>query len=272
MRSLNGIRVAVLESRRSSELAELVRRLGGDPYPVPAMREVAHLEQVPAFLSALAAGRFAAIVCLTGVGVQRLLREADRVGRLEETIAALKRLTIVCRGPKPVAALRQYDLPVHLKAAAPHTTAEVLEAMKVFDVRGKGVVVLHYGERDQPLADALAARGAQLEELCLYDWQLPEEIEPLKTLVNDLIGGRVEAIAVTSQIQCRNLFEISSTVHLSRDLRDALNRDVIVAAIGPVCASALEANGVCADVVPAQPTMGALIVALAEFVEREQHH
>ena len=91
MPRLDGIRLALLEARRSSELSELVRRLGGVPYAVPAVREVPQLEEVPAFLDALHAGRFSMIVCLTGVGVSRLLLEAQRLGRLDETLAALAR-------------------------------------------------------------------------------------------------------------------------------------------------------------------------------------
>ena len=39
MSSLNGTRVALLESRMSGELADLVRRHGGEPRCVPAVRE-----------------------------------------------------------------------------------------------------------------------------------------------------------------------------------------------------------------------------------------
>lgn len=39
MSALAGLRMALLESRMSDELAALVRRQGGDPYCVPAVRE-----------------------------------------------------------------------------------------------------------------------------------------------------------------------------------------------------------------------------------------
>ena len=270
MPSLNGIRLALLEARRSAELSELVRRLGGVPYSVPAVREVPCPEHVPAFLDALCAGRFSVVVCLTGAGLSRLLREAEQSGRLEETIAALRRLTTVCRGPKPSAVLRQYDVPVQIKAAEPYTTKEVLDALTTVDLKERTVALLHYGERNQPLADALRARGATLEELCLYEWKLPEDVEPLKTLVNELVSGRVDAIAVTSQIQCRHLFEIADSVNQSAALVEALNRRVIVAAIGPVCVAALNAYGITPRVVPTQPKMGILVTQLAEYVSKQK--
>jgi uroporphyrinogen-III synthase len=267
MPTLKGVRLAVLETRLSTELSELIRRFGGVPCAVPSVREVSHLEHVPAFLDALCAGRFSVAICLTGVGVSRLLREAERLGRLDETLIALRRLTIACRGPKPSAVLRQYDVPVHIRPAEPFTTKELLEALNAVDLQGTRVALLHYGERNLPLADALRARGAVLEELCLYEWELPDDVEPLKALVRNLVDGQMEAIAFTSQIQCRHLFDVAANLGLASALVDAMRGDVIVAAIGPVCASALNAYGITPDVLPAHPKMGALITAVADYIE-----
>ena len=54
---------------------------------------------------------------------------------------------------------------------------------------------------------------------------------------------------------------------LSGPLADALNTETIVAAIGPVCADALQALGVTPDVIPARTRMGSMISALAEYFE-----
>ena len=44
--------------------------------------------------------------------------------------------------------------------------------------------------------------------------------------------------------------------NILNQLAEALNTDTIVAAIGPVCADALQALGVTPDVIPARTTMG----------------
>jgi uroporphyrinogen-III synthase len=268
MPTLDGLRIAILEARRSSELAELVRRFGGVPHSVPAVREVPHLEHVPAFLDRLCSGQFSVVICLTGAGISRLLEEAQRLGRLPETEEALRSATTVCRGPKPAAVLRQHDIPTDVRAAEPHTTAELLDALSTMDLGRKSVVVLHYGERNETLSDGLLGRGAAVHELCLYEWQLPDDIEPLKELVRELIDGRVGALTVTSQIQARHLFDVADSLDLTAPLIDALNQRVVVAAIGPVCVSALTANGVTPRVIPAHAKMGFLVTALAEYVER----
>jgi uroporphyrinogen-III synthase len=272
MPSLSGIRLALLEARRSSELSELVRRLGGEPYAVPAVREVSQLADVPAFLDALEGGRFTMVICLTGAGISRLLVEAQGLDRIDETVAALRRAVTVCRGPKPSGVLRQYGIDVTIRAAEPYTTKELLEALDSIELHDRSVAVLHYGERSEPLAEALRARGGRLTELCVYEWQLPEDVGPLETLVDDLIEGRVQAIAITSQIQCRHLFGIAAVIGRDEALAAALRSRVVVASIGPVCTAALAAHGVTPHVVPAQSKMGFLITALAEHVERSRTH
>jgi uroporphyrinogen-III synthase len=251
----------------SGELADLVRRYGGVPLSAQAVREMPRLEQVPALIDALFEGRFSIVVFLTGVGVMALMREAERLGRLEEALTALRAATIACRGPKPSAALHRYNVPVRIKATEPYTSRELLDAMNGVDLSAQGVALVHYGEPNHSLASELTMRGARLEEWCLYEWLLPDDIRPLAALVDELIDRRVDAIAFTSQIQCRNLFRLAAEAGKSDELVSVLNDHTIVAAIGPVCADALRALGITPDVLPAHPKMGPLIAALADYVE-----
>jgi uroporphyrinogen-III synthase len=267
MPSLKGRRVALLEARMSEEAASLVRRLGGAPYLVPAVREVVHPESVGPFIEALGSGRISLVLFLTGVGVAALLREAGRLDRLESTIAALRQTTVACRGPKPVAVLKRHSVPVHITAAEPYTTRELLDALAPIDLDGKSVALVHYGEPNEALTASLAARGAKLEELSIYEWQLPDDVTALQSLVRELIDGRVDAVAFTSQVQCRHLFQVAEELGVSGPLANALNTGTVVAAVGPVCAEALLALGVTPDVIPARPKMGPMITALAEYFD-----
>jgi uroporphyrinogen-III synthase len=268
MAGFDGARVALLEARRGSEMAELVRRMGGEPRSAAAVREVPHLDRVPAFIDALDARRFDVAIFLTGVGVARLLREAQLLARLDDTVAALRALTTVCRGPKPAAVLRQYDIPVSVRAPEPYTTTELLDALTAVPIEGRAVALLHYGERNEPLAAALRARGARLEEVFLYEWQLPEDTAQIADLIRGIVGGGIEAIAFTSQIQCRHLFSVAATLGLSEQLGEALRSRLAVAAIGPVCVEALKQHGITPAVVPVQAKMGFLVTELAEYLSR----
>ncbi len=271
MNGLAGIRVALLEARLSSELAAMIRRAGGEPYCVPAVRESALdcRQAVEMFLNGLAGGAFALVIFLTGVGAKALIDEADRLGRQAELLAALRKVMVVCRGPKPVAVLKRHEVPIALTAREPHTTVELWETLAGVELAGKGVAVIHYGERNSVLAAALKAHGAQLEELCLYEWLLPERIEPLQELVQNIISGQIAAVAFTSQIQARHLFQVAQGLELSSALLEALNTQTIVASIGPTCTAALNELGIMPAVIPNHPKMGQLVAALTKYVEQK---
>lgn len=267
MSHLTGKQIALLEGRMHSELADLVRRHGGTPRSVPALREVARDSQaeVATFLTRLQSGALQVVVCLTGVGVAALCREAEALGRLPALVEALRQVTVVCRGPKPLAVLRRHAIPVHLQAQEPYTTPDLLDAMAGLDLAGQGVALLHYGERNAALSEALQARGAQLEELCLYEWRLPEDLTLLQQLVKDLVAGQLDAIAFTTQVHARHLWQIATDMGLASQLTQALTQHCVVAAVGPTCAAALTAFGVTAQVVPSNPKMGPMVLALEAY-------
>jgi uroporphyrinogen-III synthase len=269
MASLSGKRIALLEARMSAEIASMVERFGGTPYSVPAVREtpLEQPEETTAFVDALCAGRFKILIFMTGVGASALLKEAEKRGQLDAALVALRGATTVCRGPKPVAVLRRQDVQVNITAAEPHTTTELLQALEPIDLTHASVALVHYGERNEQAADELKRRGATVAEICLYEWRLPDDVAPLRQLVDEIIDGKIDALAVTSQIQIRHLFEIADKLGKHSALADALNRRTVVAAVGPVCAAALRSYGVIPHVQPSHPKMGPMMLALSDYFE-----
>ena len=269
MGDLAGTRIALLEARRSSELAELVRRQGGEPFCAPAVREsvLDCTDEVSAFVDRLTRGSIEIVIFLTGVGATTLFREVEKIGRLPEFLEALKGVTTVCRGPKPVAALKRTGVQVSLAAPEPNTTKELLEVMDHLDMRDEGVALMHYGERNDLLVEALRSRGARLTEICLYEWLMPEDVQPLRNLVQEVIGGSMDVVAFTSQIQIRHLFKIAEETGRADALTVALNDRVIVASIGPTCTGVLQSYGVEPRIVPEHPKMGHMILAVSEYLK-----
>lgn len=248
-----------------SELAELVRRYGGIVRSAPAVREAPLdcAEIVADFLDRLETPARRVHVFLTGAGATALLQEAERQQRLTHVIESLKRGTIVCRGPKPTAALKRYSLSPNLCAASPYTSRELLEAMAGLDLANVEVTVVHYGERRDMLAEALRQRGAALNELCVYEWRLPDDIGPLQQLARDIVTHEFDAVIFTSQVQWKHLHRVASAVGLGDAVIQALHTGVVVAAVGPICSTALAEAGICPRVVPDNPKMGPLVAALA---------
>jgi uroporphyrinogen-III synthase len=266
MPTLHGARVGLLESRLSKELAELVRRMGGTPIAAPSVREIPREAETAAFVGHLASGRFGVVIFQTGVGAAALFRDAERQGRLDDVLAGIGAATIVCRGPKPSAVVRRYGLEPTIVPQKPFTTKEVLAALDPIELTDRSVALVHYGERNAALSAALRSRGARLDEVCPYEWALPEDLAPLQAIVRDP-ASQLDAIVFTSQIQVRNLFAVAAALGLAPALAAALSDDVIVAAVGPVCAEALKEAGVTPDVQPADPKMGPLLTALADYIE-----
>ncbi|HWA75555.1 MAG TPA: uroporphyrinogen-III synthase [Polyangiaceae bacterium] len=264
--------VALLESRMSRELARLVEKHGGDPLCVPAVRECPEFtpEVAQRLLQDLEGDRHEVVVFMTGVAVSLLFETAEQIGRRPDLVAALRRLTTVCRGPKPTAALRGFGVPPTLTARDPFTSAELIDAMSGIDLKGRRVILLHYGERSETLAETLLARQAKLEELWLYRWLMPEDTEGLARVVMRIISGEVDALAITCQIQFRHLYTVADQLGLGVKLVRALNERVAVAAVGPTCQAILHAYGVQVQVMPDHPKMGPLVLALMRHLEQRR--
>ena len=265
---LHGARVALLEARFGGEMAALVRRLGGEPISAPAVREApvdgdGHIATV---LDRIAAAQVDVVVVLTGVGCRLLFAAAVRLGRADELRAALAATTVVARGPKPAAALRAQGLRATVDTLSPHTTPDLIDALEPLALAGRRVTVVAYGERSEDLDAVLRARGAMPDTVQLYEWRLPDDVAPLRSLVEDIVHGRVDAVAFTSQIQARHLFAIASEMHAREALVRAMRSTTVVVSIGPTCTAALEMLGVPPQVTANPPKMRPMVMALAAYL------
>lgn len=270
--SLRGARIALLEARMGTELASLVERWSGVPYCVPLVREVERdrREEVARLVSWLSQGANQGeprlVVFLNGAGVDGMFRVAAALGREEELTRGLARAEIICRGPKPVAALKGRGLTPSVRVSEPYTTREVLQALSDVEVRGREALVVHHGERNEVLVGALARAHVKTRELSLYEWELPEDLAAAFRLVDEIIEGRVGVVAFTTQIQARHLLAVADRAKKKKELVHALRTHTLVAAIGPTCADTLTALGIPPKVVPANPKMGPLVQSLARFL------
>ena len=264
--------VALLESRMKSELSRLVEKHGGAPLCVPAVQEAPHVEAhaIAALLDQFTAGEHEVVIFMTGVAVSLLFELAQELGRHAELVAALRNATTVCRGPKPTAALRGFGVPPTLSAREPFTAAELIDALSELELAGRRVLLFNYGERSETLSETLLARRADLHEFWLYQWQFPTDTGALEELVRRIIDRKVDALAVTCQIQFRHLYQVAERIDLSRELVDALRTDVVVAAVGPTCRAIIEVHGVRPHVMPEHPKMGPLVMALMRHLDMRE--
>ena len=260
------MRIVSLESRRGGEMASLITRHGGVVMEAPSMREVPLSDQQEALevAEALMRGECDVLVLLTGVGTRMLVDILATRHPMPAVLDALGRTTLVCRGPKPVAVLKQWGIKPALVAPAPNTFRELLAVLdSELVLQGKRVMVQEYGARNDELLVALRDRGAEVSPLTVYAWKMPEDLGPLKLAVEAIVASEVDAIAITSQQQVQHLLTVARELGVEDTLRSALKTSLLVASIGPVTTEALAAIEVRVDVEPEHPKMGHLVLALA---------
>ena len=266
---LGGLRVLSLESRRAPEMAKLIENYGGRAIVAPSMREVP-LEsntEALAFARTLAANGFDMVIFLTGVGTRALARVVETIYPLDQFAEALRHLTVVARGPKPVAALKELGVPVTIAVPEPNTWRDLLRALDeksgTAALKPKRVAVQEYGASKAELLAGLAERGAQVTRVPVYQWALPEDTGPLRAAVETIARGEIDVALFTTSIQVAHLLRIAREMNLEQKLRLAFAR-ILIGSIGPMTSEELREQGLTADFEPAHPKMGFLVNEAAQ--------
>jgi uroporphyrinogen-III synthase len=272
MSGFAGLRVLALESRRAPELAKLIANYGGEPIVAPAMREVPleSNKEALAFAAALFAGEFDMVIFLTGVGARALLGVIETSYKRDEYVAALQRVQVIPRGPKPVAVLRELGVTPAITVPEPNTWRELLLALdeagasrEELRLRGARVAVQEYGVSNPELLSGLRERGASVTHVPIYQWALPENLAPLQMAVRALAEGEIDVVLFTTGVQVAHLFQIAAEMKLEEPMRRGLNR-AIVASIGPTTSEELRRRRIRADLESSHPKMGFLVKEAAE--------
>ncbi len=264
-----GLRVLSLESRRAPEMGKLIVSYGGNAVVAPSMREVPLESNAEAqeFARQLVANAYAMVIFLTGVGTRSLVRVAQTVVSHEEFVAALGRVTVVARGPKPVAALREIGVAVAVAVPEPNTWREVLGALDErrdsLPLKDRRVAVQEYGASNPELLAGLAERGARVEGVPVYEWALPEDVGPLRKAIEAIANGEIDLALFTTSVQVVHLLRIAEELQLTDAVRKAFGK-IVIGSIGPVTSETLREQGIAVDFEPSHPKMGFLVNEIAK--------
>jgi uroporphyrinogen-III synthase len=247
-----------LESRREVEIAELIRLNGGIPFVAPALREVPIADNQAAFdfAATLYAGGFDMVILLTGVGT-RYLRKILAAREPEDRFPdALRRVSVVVRGPKPAAVMREWNVPIAVSVPEPNTWRELLHA-----VEGRlelSVAVQEYGRSNPELLAGLRHQRRKVTAVPVYQWQLPLDKRPLAEALDGLLANRFEMVLFTTGVQIDHLLEFADEMG-QRESATAALRKSFIASIGPDCSEALRSHGITPAFEPSHPKMGILV-------------
>jgi len=260
--------VVAFENRKSKEIATLIANQHGIPLVAPAMREIP-LEENPAafaFAEELLAGRLDAVIFMTGVGARTLMEVLKTRYPQEKIVRALTEVLVVARGPKPIAVLREFQIPVAVAVPEPNTWREVLHTLEQrpggFALEGRRVAVQEYGVTNTAFLDELGKRGAQVIRVLVYRWGLPQDLGPLRQALRAIVNGDAAVVLFTNAMQVESVLQIAAEEGFQQQVLQAFER-CVVGSVGPTCSETLAAHHIRVDIEPEHPKMGMLVYEAA---------
>jgi uroporphyrinogen-III synthase len=270
--NFRGLRVLSLESRRSTEVAKLIRTYGGEPFLVPSMREIPLSSNTDAldFADALLRGEFDLVVFFTGIGVRALVEAVSTKHDREVFLGALRKVKIAARGPKPYTALRELKVPVTVTAPEPATWRELMQVIEqefgasLGDTR---VAVQEYGASNPEFLMELTLKCASVIKVPVYQWALPEDLAPLEACVQGIACGAYDVLLFMTAVQVIHLFQVAERMQCVAEMRDGL-LSMVTISIGPTTTEELTHHGITPDFEPSRPKMSFIVNEAAQYAGR----
>ncbi|HKT36715.1 MAG TPA: four helix bundle protein [Nitrospira sp.] len=266
----HGLRVLSFESRMAADMARLIRRNGGEPLVVPAMREIPIPLQdngaVFRFGVKLILQQVDILILMTGVGAKALLDILQTRYPLAEIIEALKKTIVVTRGPKPLAVLKAMGLEANITVPEPNTWQDVIATLDYYrPVQGLKIAIQEYGVSKPEMIEDLKKRGAEVFSVPVYRWALPEDTGPMEAAIEDVISGAVQAMIITNAAQIDHVMQLAERGQKTQAFREACQK-LVVASIGPTASEGIKHHELQVDFEPSHPKMGILIKEFSEQV------
>ncbi|MDO8433683.1 MAG: uroporphyrinogen decarboxylase [Candidatus Binatus sp.] len=236
----------------------MIERRGGVAIIAPAMREIPLEDNRAAleFADRLLAGGFELVIFLTGVGARALFQAIETRHPRGLIVEALKKVTTVARGPKPIRAMRELGLEPTIVVPEPNTWREILNSVSARgDLNGQRVAIQEYGASNRELIAGLEARGAIVTVVPVYRWALPIDRAPLRAALEQIAAGEAEVALFTSSNQVTNVIQMAEADGIGADVMRGFSR-MAVGSIGPVCSEQLRAYGIAVDFEPQHSKLG----------------
>ncbi|MGC6450933.1 MAG: uroporphyrinogen decarboxylase [Pirellulaceae bacterium] len=260
-----GMQVASFESRRADDIRRLIERYQGQPHVSPSMREVALEENRPSIdlANRIMTGEIDVFIVMTGVGFKHLIKAVEHHIDLARFINCLRDMTTVTRGPKPVAAMKEFGITPTIKVPSPNTWREILSTLDTeCPVNHLTIAIQEYGKPNPSLVAGLEARGAHIQTVKVYRWELPEDIGPLENNIRTIVAGEMDVLMFTSAHQVTNLFSLAKQMGLEEQLTSQFDECVVVS-IGPTTTEWMKHLSLPVDLEPDSPKMGPMVIAAA---------
>lgn len=267
---LSGFVIGVTADRRSDEQIELLTRKGATVIHGPTIRTHplgAESDLADATRAVIAEPPDITLLS-TGIGVRGWFEAAESLDLGEALLDSLRQGQIFARGKKAHGAAVTAGLALGWQTPN-GTSAELVDELARRGARGLRVAVQLDGADGAPLAEAVAALGAEVIPVPVYRWTMPDDAVPAHRLLAAIVDGRVDAVTFTARPQIENLCELADAAGRLDALVEAFSRDVQAVCVGPVCAKGATDQGFAPPIVPERYRLGSMVLTLASaFADR----
>lgn len=144
-----------------------------------------------------------------------------------------------------------------------YTAEGLLAIFHDIDIRNKIIGLPRTLAARNVLPEGLRKRGAQVFLAEAYISDIPQDRTMVDKLIKDIINREVDAVTFTSTLTANNLFKMVKKEDKDKLLEPLRNGEVLVAAIGPVTAAALEKHGI-PTIIPKEYTVRAMLDRLRD--------
>lgn len=251
---------------QAQEAGAFIEQMGGVPYYIPAIeiKPLSNPHPLKKLIAELQAGTVDYMILMSTNGVRYLFESTEEIGQTSQLRDGLAKSCVVAVGPKTAEAMTKIGVKVDL-VPQKYSGEGLLEALKDTDLAGKKIRMPRTRNAPPMLREALIARGAEVEEIYVYESGLPMD-EALKTkFYEDLIGGRIDAVLFGSGLSAKNIFKMLIEKAPIEALRNVFAEKVTVVAIGPTTAQALHELKIKVDVMPQDYLFETALSALAQY-------
>ena len=257
-RPLFGRRVLITRTRQqASGLHALLEEEGAEVIELPTLEIVdgASPLLIERVVEALADGEYAWVIFTSANGVRRFFHYVQEAGRDARAFHDSKVAVI---GPGTAEALAEFG--IRPDAMPQEYVGEGLAGLfSSHELARRRVLVPRAEGARKELIDGLRAQGAEVEEVPLYNSEVPGSPDP--SIVQQIQAGEIDIITFASSSAVRNLLKM-----LGGDAEGL--RRATIACIGPITAQTAERCGLSVAVQATEHSVPGLVAALREHFTR----
>lgn len=265
---LEGFTIGITASRRREEVRKAFEKRGAKVVTGSSI-EIVPLErdnELRAVSQKCILAKLDYVVATTGIGFRGWMEAADGWGIGDELRRSIAGAKLLARGPKARGSIRASGL-TELWTPSSESMSEVLDYLLEHGVEGKTIAIQQHGEPQDDVAEVLLGAGANVVNVPVYRWILPQDLSEVKRLVSMTIAGQVDCITFTSAPAVLGLIEVAVQMELEEQLLLSLRSVCMPVCVGPVCSSPLQRRGI-TPLTPDRSRLGAMIHTVADELPR----